>query len=164
MRVLVLGDTHLRIGAGLPDSVLELADAADHVLHTGDLVSLDVLATLQALAPVTAVHGNVCDHEARGRLPERHELELDGVRIGMLHDAGARGGRHERLRAAFPACGVVVYGHSHEPELAWAIDGALLVINPGSPTQRRRAPTHTVAWLELGHGRVDAAELVHLDG
>ncbi len=161
-RVLVLGDTHLRLGAGLPTPVLELAERADHVVHTGDLVRIDVLDTLAALAPVTAVAGNVDDAEVASRLPEHATIELDGVTIGVVHDGGRSDGRHERLRGLFPGAGIVAYGHSHMPELTTLEDG-LVVCNPGSATQRRRAPTHTVAWFEIRAGAVTGADLVHLD-
>jgi putative phosphoesterase len=166
-RVLVTSDTHLTLGARLPDVVLELADRADHVVHAGDLVSLDVLATFEALAPVTAVHGNVCDTETAGRVPERAQVTLDGVTVGVVHDPGPASGRHERLMSWFPGCDVVVYGHTHMPELTRVerpgdVDGTVLVLNPGSPTQRRRAPTHTVAWLELDRGTIVTADLVEL--
>jgi putative phosphoesterase len=164
VHVLVTSDTHLTLGAKLPDDLLRLADRADHIVHAGDFVTLDVLDTLEALAPVTAVHGNVCDGATASRLPERAEVELGGVRIGVVHDPGMRIGRHERLRGWFPGCGVVVYGHTHMPELArvGSSDGAVLIVNPGSPTQRRRAPSHTACWLELAGGRVAAADLVVL--
>ena len=162
LRVLVTSDTHLELGARLPDELVQLASEADHVLHAGDLVAVDVLRTFEALAPVTAVHGNVCDGATRAVLPERNEIELAGVRVGIVHDAGPAAGRHARLRSWFPSCEVVVYGHSHQPELERTEDGAVLVINPGSPTQRRRAPSHTACWLELSDGAVLRADLVEL--
>jgi putative phosphoesterase len=162
-RVLVMGDTHCaRVGA-VPDVVLELADRADHVVHTGDVIGIDVLDALEALAPVTGACGNVDGPDIAARLPERALVELDGVRIGVVHDAGPRLGRHARLRAWFPDAHVVAYGHSHLPELDRLEDEGPFVVNPGSPTQRRRAPTHTIAWLELDRGQVVEAELVHLD-
>ena len=165
VHVLVTSDTHLTLGAKLPDELLRLADRADHVVHAGDFVTLDVLDTLESLAPVTAVHGNVCDAATAARLPERAQVELAGVRIGVVHDPGLRIGRHERLLGWFPDCGVVVYGHTHMPELEWVgADHDVLVVNPGSPTQRRRAPSHTACWLELADGRVAAADLVVLGG
>ena len=97
------------------------------------------------------------------RLPERAQVELDGVRFGVVHDAGAREGRHQRLRSWFPSCDVVVYGHSHLPELEHPGTAGQLVCNPGSPTQRRRAPDHTAAWLEIAGGAVVAADLVLID-
>lgn len=162
-RVLVVGDTHCtRVGA-VPDVLLELADRADHVVHTGDVIGIDVLDALEALSPVTGVCGNVDGPEIAARLPEQALVELDGVRIGVVHDAGPRLGRHARLRESFPDAHVIAYGHSHLPELERIGDEGLLVVNPGSPTQRRRAPTHTIAWVEIDHGRVVEAELVHLD-
>lgn len=95
-------------------------------------------------------------------LPERAEVELGGMRIGIVHDPGVAHGRHERLRGWFPGCGVVVYGHTHMPEVARTQDGDLLVINPGSPVQRRRAPWHSACWLEVADGAVVAADIVRL--
>lgn len=163
VRVLVTSDTHLTLGARLPLDLLELADRADHVVHAGDFVTMDVHDTLAALAPVTAVHGNVCDPETAARLPERAEVELGGVRIGVVHIPGASAARHERLRAWFPDCDVVVYGHTHMPEIVRSSEADMLVINPGSPVQRRRAPWHSAAWLEVAHGAVLAADLVRID-
>ena len=160
--VLVVSDTHLRVGSALPVAVLELADRADHVLHGGDVTTADVLATFEALAPVTAACGNCDDAEVASRLPNRAVVELAGVSVAIVHDAGPAAGRHERLHEQFPDAQVVVYGHSHQPELVQASSGQWIV-NPGSPTQRRRAPTHTVAWLELESGTVRGADLVHLD-
>jgi putative phosphoesterase len=124
---------------------------------------MDVHDTLAALAPITAVHGNVCDGETAARLPERAEVEVGGVRIGVVHIPGASIGRHARLREWFPECDVVVYGHTHMPELERADAGSLLVINPGSPVQRRRAPWHSACWLEVADGAVVAADLVRID-
>lgn len=162
--VLVTSDTHLVSGARLPADLLALADRADHVVHAGDLTTLDVLAVLREFAPVTAVHGNVCDAQVSAHLPAQAEVALGGVRFGVVHDAGPAAGRHARLVAMFPGCGVVVYGHSHVPELERASGvGGPLVVNPGSPVQRRRAPRHTAAWLEVGAGEVLAADLVCID-
>lgn len=162
VRVLVTSDTHLSTGAKLPDDLLRLADRADHILHAGDLVDLDVHDTLAALAPITAVAGNVDDAAVAARLPQRAEVELDGVAFAIVHDAGPVSGRHERLRSWFPRARVLVYGHSHMPELCTLADGTI-VVNPGSPTQRRRAPTHTACWIDLEAGAVVATDLVHLD-
>lgn len=163
LRVLVTSDTHLIVGARLPDALLQLADQADHVVHAGDLATLDVLETLEALAPVTAVHGNVCDGAVVARLPERAEVELSGVRMGVVHDPGAAAGRHARLRGWFPECDVVVYGHTHMPEITRSDEAGMLVVNPGSPVQRRRAPWHSACWMELDGGAVRAIDLVRLD-
>lgn len=161
--VLVTSDTHLALGARLPDALLELADRADHVIHAGDLVELDVLDVLETLAPVTAVCGNVDDPAVAARLPARARVELAGVSLAVVHDPGPAVDRRERLVGWFPGAGVIVYGHTHAPELDHGTVGQPLIVNPGSPTQRRRAPWHSACWLELAAGRVLAADIVQLD-
>jgi putative phosphoesterase len=161
MNVLVLSDTHIgptRPGRRLPDDVYALLDRADVVLHAGDVTSPDLLAELAGFAPVHAVLGN---NDVDLALPERREDVLDGVRVAMVHDSGPAAGRAGRLRRWFPDADVVVFGHSHLPwrELD---DGGQLHLNPGSPTERRRAPTRSVAWLELDAGEVRSAEIVEV--
>jgi uncharacterized protein len=107
-----------------------------------------VLSDLGALAPLAAVHGNVDEPALQAELPERLVVEERGRRFGLVHDAGPERGRHERLRAWFPDCDVIAYGHTHSPEIA-THDGAWIV-NPGSPTERRRAPAHTMAVVRRG--------------
>jgi uncharacterized protein len=122
-------------------------------LHAGDFVTATVLDELRALArEVVGVHGNMDEPALRALLPERAVVDADGARIGVVHDAGPAAGRHERLRSWFPDCDVVVYGHTHMPEVAEA-DG-VWILNPGSPTERRRAPTRTMAALEAGVPRL----------
>jgi putative phosphoesterase len=159
VKVLVLADTHMgpsRPGRRLPDRVYDLLDDADAVLHAGDVTGEDLLHELAGFAPVHAVLGN---NDVALRLPERLEVELDGVRVAMVHDSGASSGRVGRLRRWFPDADVVVFGHSHLP---WhEVDpGGQLHLNPGSPTERRMAPTKTVAWLELEGGEVRRAEIM----
>lgn len=115
-------------------------------MHVGDFTALAVLDELRAFAPLAAVHGNMDEPALVAALPERLVVEAAGLRIGLVHDAGARRARHERLRAAFPGCDLVVYGHSHEPEVA--LVGQTWIVNPGSPTERRRASSHTMAVVE----------------
>ena len=160
MRVLVVSDTHLGPDTldRMPEDVWALAADADVILHAGDVVHPAVLAALGERAPVHAVLGNN-DHALHGRLPEVLELELGGVRVGMVHDSGLTGGRGPRMRRRFPDAAIAVFGHSHDPLVERAADG-LLLVNPGSPTQRRRQPVHTVAWLELADGAVQRAEVV----
>jgi putative phosphoesterase len=158
IRALVLADTHIgpsRPGRRLPDAVYELLDRADVVLHAGDVTSPDLLHELAGFAPVHAVLGN---NDLELCLPARLELELDGVRVAMVHDSGPAAGRSGRLRRWFPDADVVVFGHSHLP---WQErdSGGQLHLNPGSPTERRRAPSRTVAWLELDAGTVRRAEI-----
>ena len=114
-----------------------------------------MLEDLRARGPVEAVHGNMDDAPLRQALPARHVVEAEDLRIGLVHDPGPRHGRHARLRAAFPGCDVVVYSHTHMPEVA--TDDGVSIVNPGSPTERRRAPSHTMAVIRGGH-----AELVEL--
>ncbi len=158
-RVLVVSDTHL--GAEtleqMPTAVWAMAEQADVVLHAGDVVDGAVLSALADRATVHAVLGNN-DHGLVGQLPETVELELGGVRVGMIHDSGARAGREGRMVRRFPEAQVVVFGHSHDP-LVHPVPGGPLLVNPGSPTQRRRQPVHTVAWLELTHGQIALAEI-----
>jgi putative phosphoesterase len=143
----VIADTHLPRGARrLPQACVDAIRSADLVLHAGDLVSLAFLAELRGLGPrVEAVHGNMDEPALRELLPGELVVEADRVRIGMVHVSGPRAGRHERLLARFPDCSAIVYGHSHIPEIARA--GEVWILNPGSPTERRRAPFHS--WLEL---------------
>jgi putative phosphoesterase len=153
VRALVLADTHL--GADLtklPVEVWAEVDAADVVLHAGDVVTHDLLDALGALAPVHAVLGNN-DRELVGRLPDRLEIELGGVQVAMVHDSGTRAGRDRRMRRWFPHAQVVVFGHSHEPVDAAGVDGQRL-FNPGSAVQRRRQPRRTIGLLELADGGV----------
>src|SRR3954451_22598846 len=159
MRVVVLADTHIRPtasrghGAGgrgfprhLADEVYAALRKADVILHAGDVVTRELLDELAQHAPVHAVLGNN-DHALVGELPETLELDLDGVRVAMVHDSGARKGRPARMRRRFPDADVVVYGHSHLPDDSVGVDGQRL-FNPGSPTERRRRPFRSFGVLE----------------
>jgi putative phosphoesterase len=151
--IAVLGDTHLPRGTRkLSEACVEILRCADAIVHTGDLTSVAVLDALRAFAPVHAVHGNVDHPDVRALLPARLVVELEGLRFGVVHDGGARAGRDLRLRSWFPECDVVAFGHSHFPEIR-SYDGCWLV-NPGSPTERRRAPARTIAVLEGGTPRL----------
>ena len=132
----------------LPDACVRVLDAADLILHTGDFTEVAVLAELEAYAPVRAVHGNMDEWLLRERLPERATVEAEGLRIGLVHDPGPAAGRRARLREWFPGCGLVVYGHTHWPEVVE--DEGVWIVNPGSPTERRRAPGHTMAIVRDG--------------
>jgi uncharacterized protein len=150
-----------RGGRVLPAECLARLRAADAILHAGDLMERSVLEDLQALGPpVHAVRGNVDSAELQARLPLVRTVEFDGVRISMVHDAGTAGGRLLRMRRRFPGVAAVVFGHSHIPLLE--SDGDFTIFNPGSPTERRRSPHHTMGMAEVAGGRV-AFELVELD-
>jgi uncharacterized protein len=154
MTLAIISDTHLPRGARrLPEACVTRLRAADLILHAGDLTAASVLDELEALGPpVAAVHGNVDGDDVRARLPERRVVEAGGARIGMVHDAGPAIGRLARQRAAFPDCAAVVFGHSHIPLLE-AADG-FQIFNPGSPTDRRRQPSHTMGVAEASDGAV----------
>jgi putative phosphoesterase len=162
VRVLVLADTHLDATSidKLPSEVWAMADAADVILHAGDVVAGALLEVLAARAPTVAVLGNN-DRGLIGVLPEQIEVELGGVRVAMVHDSGPTKGREARMARRFPDGGVVVFGHSHQP-LCEAGEQGQLLFNPGSPTHRRRQPVHTVGWLELAAGVVQRAEIVEV--
>jgi putative phosphoesterase len=146
----LLGDTHMPRGSRrLPEACVALLRRTSLIVHTGDFTAASVLEELRLLGPpVSAVHGNMDEWPLREVLPARLVVEADGLRVGVVHDAGPAPGRHERLRSWFPGCGLIVYGHSHMPEVAAVGDG--WVVNPGSPTERRRAREHTMAVVRDG--------------
>jgi putative phosphoesterase len=154
--VVVLADTHIRQGSGrrLPASVYAALEEADLVLHAGDVVTGEFLEELAGFAPTLAVLGNN-DGELTGRLPAERVVTVEGVRIGMVHDSGARKGREARLRRRFPAADLVVFGHSHVAVDTPGVDGQRL-FNPGSPTERR---SHSPG-LSFGRLRIDGDRLV----
>jgi putative phosphoesterase len=161
VRVAVLADTHLGDDlAALPEAVLRNVAACDAVLHAGDVTGPRLLDALAELAPVHAVLGN--NDVGLDHLPDRLEVELGGVRVGMVHDSGARAGRERRLRRWFPEADVVVFGHSHEPVDAVGEDGQRL-FNPGSAVQRRRQPHRTMGVLRLGGGEVLGHRILVVD-
>jgi uncharacterized protein len=151
----IISDTHMPRGSrALPAECVERMRAADAILHAGDLVALEVLELLESLGPpVHAIHGNVDDPEVRMRLPAVRLVEAEGARIVMTHDGGPAEGRLGRLRRRFPGADAVVFGHSHLP-LHERGDG-FQIFNPGSPTERRRAPTHTMGIASAREGRLE---------
>jgi putative phosphoesterase len=152
MHALVVADTHIRRGGSrtLPPAVYGRAEEADVILHAGDVLVGEVLDDLARFAPVHAVLGNN-DPELAGRLPETLELDLDGLSVAMVHDSGQKTGRARRLRRWFPAADLVVFGHSHIPLNEAGEEGQWL-LNPGSPTERRRQPHHTAATFDVEGG------------
>jgi uncharacterized protein len=158
--IAIVSDTHLPRGARrLPDVCVERIAAADLLLHAGDFMTAAVMRELEAIGPpLAAVHGNVDDAELRRLLPEERVVEARGARIALLHDAGPRVGRLERMRRRFgDRADALVFGHSHLP-LHEESEG-FQIFNPGSPTERRRAPEHTMGLARLQDRRV-AFELI----
>ena len=154
MLIAVISDTHLPKGARrLPEACVERIAGADLLLHAGDFSTLDVLGELEAIGPpVVGVHGNVDSADLRRLLPEERIVEAEWARIAMVHDAGPSAGRLERMRRRFgDRADLVVFGHSHMPLHEQAPDG-FQILNPGSPTERRRAPTHTMGLIRINSG------------
>jgi putative phosphoesterase len=163
MLIALISDTHLPRGSRrLPSGCVERIAAADLLLHAGDVTTLEALHELEAIGPPLAgVHGNVDTPEVRRLLPAERVVEAGGARIAMLHDAGPARGRLERLRARFgDRAGAAVFGHSHLP--MHEERGGFQIFNPGSPTERRRAPRRTMGIARVEGGKV-RFELVPLD-
>jgi uncharacterized protein len=160
MRVVVLSDTHApRRWKSCPPAVAAELRGADEILHAGDVCTAEVLYELSGYAPVRAVAGNNDgpDVAAWGAAPTL-EFGLGGLSVAMIHDSGQAAGRLKRLRRLFPAADLVVFGHSHIP---WdESDGRLRIINPGSPTDRRRQPHGTIGVLRIEGGSLIEARLV----
>ena len=124
--------------------------AADLIVHAGDFTSYAVLDELRAYGEVVGVYATI-DHAAlRDELPLETVVDVAGARIGLVHIPGPSAGRAERLAERFPGCAAVVYGHTHVPEVSRR--GGVWILSPGSPTERRRSPTHTMIRLEIGAG------------
>jgi uncharacterized protein len=163
MLIAVISDTHMpRGGRRLPDACVERIAAADLLLHAGDVMTAEVLRELESIGPpVAAVHGNMDSAELRRLLPAERVVEAEGTRIAMVHDAGPRRERLDRMRRRFgERAGAVVFGHSHLPLHERAGDG-FQIFNPGSPTERRRAPSHTMGIARAEGGRLQF-ELIEL--
>jgi uncharacterized protein len=164
MRLLLLADTHVpRRAKDLPAEVWEQVEVADVVLHAGDWVDVSLLDRLEeSAARVIGCHGNNDGADLRERLPEVARAELGGVRFAVVHETGGKHGREARCAAAYPDVDVLVFGHSRIP---WdnVADTGLHLLNPGSPTDRRRQPfctymTATVADRDLRDVRLHRLE------
>jgi uncharacterized protein len=159
-----LADTHApRRWRRCPPSVAQHLHDADLILHAGDVCTAEVLDELSAYAPVRAVRGNNDGADvATWGAPETLELDLAGLAVAMVHDAGQAKGRCARLRRRFPAAQLVVFGHSHIP-LDQVADG-IRIFNPGSPTDRRRQPHGTFGLLHIDDGCLIEARIIPVDG
>lgn len=162
MLVTAISDTHLPRGARrLPEACLAALREADLILHGGDLSSRSFLEELRALGPpVRAVAGNADEPALRELLPTELVVEAAGARIGMVHVPGPAAGREERLRRRFPGCDAIVFGHTHQPVVERV--GTAWLLNPGSPTEKRRGtPFHSFLRLRVEDGRIEP-ELVRI--
>lgn len=157
-RLLLLADTHVpKRARTLPAAVRRAASAVDLIVHAGDWVEEQVLDDLLALGPVLGVWGNNDGADLRARLPEVARAEIEGVSLAVVHETGAAAGREKRMDAAFPDTDLLVFGHSHIP---WdtVTPAGLRLLNPGSPTDRRRQPACTLMTATLSGGAVRDVE------
>lgn len=161
MLIAVISDTHMpRGGRQLLAACVDWIAQSDLVLHAGDFASATTLAEIELIGPpLLAVHGNVDEEELRRRLPAERIVEAGGALIAMTHDAGPAKGRLARMRRRFPEADACVFGHSHIP--LHEESAGFQIFNPGSPTDRRRSPHHTMGLARVKDGRV-AFELVVL--
>ncbi|MFE5670987.1 metallophosphoesterase family protein [Agromyces sp. NPDC056523] len=159
--LVLLADTHVpKRARDLPAEAWDAVDAADLVIHAGDWVDVATLDALEARArELVGVYGNNDGPELRARLPEVARVDVDGVRIAVVHETGPAARREERMAAAFPGIDVLVFGHSHIPWDSVAPTG-LRLLNPGSPTDRRREPVATFMTATALDGRLDDVRLV----
>ena len=155
--LLLLADTHIPARARrLPDAVLEAVDSADIVVHAGDWVDVTTLDLIETRsARFHGVYGNNDGAELRERLPEVARLVVDGLRFAVVHETGPARRREERMDEAFPDTDVLVFGHSHIP---WdtVTPGGMRLLNPGSPTDRRRQPVCTMMRVEVVSSTLEA--------
>jgi putative phosphoesterase len=164
---LLISDTHLPVRArDLPAPLWAAVEGADVVVHAGDWVSVELLDALEARANrLVGVYGNNDGAALRARLPEVARVDLDGLRLAVVHETGAASGRERRCVRDYPDVDVLVFGHSHIPwdTTATRADGRTLrLLNPGSPTDRRRQPTSTYMTAEVVAGQLAAVDLHHL--
>jgi len=152
--VAAISDTHLPRGARrLPEACLEELRRADAIVHCGDFSTAAVLDELRAIGPpVHAVYGNADEPALRELLPKELVVEVGGARLGVVHIPGPAAGREERLLRRFAGCQAVLYGHPHLPQVER--HGETWILNPGSPTERRRGPFHSMIVLEAARGAI----------
>ena len=166
MRLLLIADTHVpRRARDLPDAVWSEVERADVVVHAGDWTELALLdrleARLRAGQRLVGVVGNNDGPELQARLPEVARVDLDGLRLAVVHETGAATGRERRCDQQFPDTDVLVFGHSHIPWDTTTVQGMRL-LNPGSPTDRRRQPDHTYLTASVVAGQLSQVRLHRL--
>jgi hypothetical protein len=161
VKLVIMADTHVpKRARDLPPALWAAIDAADVAIHAGDWVDVALLDAIEARASrLVGVYGNNDGPALRARLPEVARVELAGLRLGVVHETGAATGRERRCDAAFPDLDVLVFGHSHIP---WdtVTPGGMRLLNPGSPTDRRRQPVATFLTAEVVAGALDDVRTV----
>ena len=160
--VAVIADTHMPRGSRrLPAECVQRLARASAILHAGDFDAASFLEELRSLGPpVVGVHGNMDEPALRESLPASLVADVGLESVGLVHEAGRREGREERLVQRFTGCAAVVYGHTHMPQIDR--HRGVWILNPGSPTERRRAAARTMIELEL-EGRELRPRLIFLD-
>lgn len=161
-RLLLVSDTHVPGRArALPPALLDAADEADLIVHAGDWVAASVLDELERHGEVLGVWGNNDGADLRARLPEIARRRIEGLELAVMHETGDARSRERRMDGAHPDADVLVFGHSHIP---WdsTTPGGLRLLNPGSPTDRRRQPRHTYMTATVDGEQLRAVELVGL--
>lgn len=157
MRIGIVSDTH----GNLRPEVLDVFSRVEHILHAGDVGSLEVLERLESLAPVTAVYGNVDGLQVRSRCPRVARLELEGFLVVVTHGDQFGSPTAERLHREFPDAEIIVFGHTHRPLLE-LVDKTVTVMNPGAAGPARFGAPPTVGIMELEPGIPPRARLVPL--
>ena len=159
--ILVLSDTHLKRPADIPPIVLAQAEKSDFIIHAGDFTQIEILERLEETGEVIAVRGNMDGSAFKGRLPDKQVIKIEGVSIGIMHGAGPPHRVPYLARAAFKSASIIVYGHSHVPDVSKS--GDVLMFNPGSTRDPRSFPLPTYGQIQL-EGRHFKARVVRLNG
>jgi uncharacterized protein len=163
MRLVLTTDTHVpKRARDLPAPLWAAIDEADVVIHAGDWVEVPILDAFESRSRrLIACYGNNDGPALRARLPEIARVTLDGLRLAVIHETGDANGRERRCDEAFPDTDVLVFGHSHIP---WdtTTPAGLRLLNPGSPTDRRRQPHYTYMTAEIQAGKLTAVTLHNL--
>jgi putative phosphoesterase len=164
VKIAILSDTHFPgRGPVLPDPCLAIIRRADLVIHAGDLADLPTLAMLRSLGPpLVAVFGNADDEAVRRALPASARVDLPDLPLVVVHNGGPEDGRLARMRRKFPDAAGVVFGHSHIP-LHQVDDDGFFILNPGSATDRRKQPRHSMVELTLTSGEPPSVVFLAVD-
>ena len=159
MQILVISDTHLTNPGELPAALVDVARSSDCIVHAGDFTGLQIYEFLAGLGRLEAVRGNSDEPALRGILPIKRVVEIDNVKIGVIHGTGAPFGMARRAAAEFEDVNAVIFGHAHRPVRDTI--GGILVMNPGSPTSNRFLPNNTYGLLSVNGGAV-SGEIVEI--